>query len=113
MKIEDLEPGADVPETRVRAWQARFPCPCPGLSCTQVAQVNIERVSWGSDMAYYYVSEGAYHVGVWPGTASDEWIEYIPAPGLVERPDGSLWWRSYDANIDAMRYVQVTKGNEP
>lgn len=41
----------------------------------------------------------------------DEWIEYIPAPSVVER-DGDLWWRYYSPDIDAMRYVQLTKGDD-
>lgn len=45
-----------------------------------------------------------------PDYNSDEWIEYIPPPCVVER-DGDLWWRYYAADIDSMRYIQLTKGS--
>lgn len=116
MKLEDLEPGADVPETRKRSWEATFICDrncgsprgeCPGV---RRVQVNIERVAWDQDRPYYYVSEGAYHVGAWPGTSSAEWIEYIAPDSLVEL-HGNLWWRSWDETIDGFRYAQITKGD--
>lgn len=45
----------------------------------------------------------------WPGNTSDEWIEYIPEPCLVER-DGELWWRHDDG--DAVHWTQITKAQD-
>jgi hypothetical protein len=61
-----------------RSWHAYLPLCEEGH--LEIAQINIERVSWSAGLTYYYVSRGTAYVGVWPGTESDEWIEYIPPP---------------------------------
>lgn len=60
--------------------QLRWPLEAP-YEVLEERDVNIERVWYeGDDTRYFYTSRGKYHVGVWPGIASDEWIEYIPEP---------------------------------
>ena len=105
MRIEDLEPGADVPETNVRTWIACVPGPFG--QPPKVEHINIERVSWESRLAYYYVSRGPWRVGTWPGSDSDEWIEYIPENRVVEA-GGDLFWRVYNAKTDTIDYVRLT-----
>jgi hypothetical protein len=70
--------------------------------------VRIARVRFDW-IVYSYVTYSS--VGCFPGTDSTEWIEYIPEPAIVER-DGDLWWRCYAPEIDAMRYIQMTKGSD-
>lgn len=39
-----------------------------------------------------------------------EWIEFVPAPGPVER-DGELWWRHDDGVT--VHWTQITKSQDP
>lgn len=55
---------------------------------------------------WVYSSVRREGVGVWPGTDSAEWIEYIPQDRIVER-DGDLWWQHDDGS--EVRYTQLTK----
>lgn len=72
--------------------------------------LHVERVWYAGDtVRYFYVSVGTAHVGVFPGINSEDWIEYVPEPTIVE-VDGDLWWRYYAEDVDAFRYVQLTKG---
>lgn len=101
----------------VGQWIAKFPCDrCmrAEFPCTDpvVDVVNIERVEYKDPperWVYYYVSRGNMHIGVYPGTADPNWIEYLPEPKLVER-DGELWWHTYDTFGEDL-YVQMTKGD--
>lgn len=43
----------------------------------QLRRVEIVRTKWDHDpVPYYWVTVDA--IGVWPGTESSDWIEYIP-----------------------------------
>jgi hypothetical protein len=90
-----------------QSWQARFPCSCPGLTCTQLETVHVVRTAWDEGRPYYWLMRN--EVGEWPGQDSDEWIEYIAPDVIVERDD-DLWWRAWDESIDGFRYTQLTKG---
>ena len=70
---------------RLRSYhELRWPLAAP-YEVLQERDVNIERVWYeGENVRYFYVSHGKYRVGTFPGTASDEWIEYIPP--FVEKP---------------------------
>ena len=57
----------------IGTWRARF------LLGENV--VNIEKVEYKNPpdpFVYFYVTYSTGHIGVFPGTDSDEWIEYIP-----------------------------------
>lgn len=48
----------------------------------QGGRVEVQRVWWSQAdvVRYFYVTRNT--VGMWPGTASDEWIEYVLPPGI-------------------------------
>ena len=70
------------------------------------ALVEIVRTKWDHEsVAYFWCMKNG--CGEWPGTDSDEWIEYTPAPRqFFTRGDSDeLWYRLEDGTI-----IQMTKG---
>jgi hypothetical protein len=55
----------------------------------ELRHVTVVRTNpWDHEpVPYYYTMVNS--VGVWPGTDSDEWIEYIPP---VDKPCWGLYW---------------------
>ena len=56
----------------------RWPLEAP-YEALEERDINIERAYYAG-VPHYYVSYTKYHVGLFPGVDSDEWIEYIPEP---------------------------------
>jgi hypothetical protein len=72
---------------------------------------NGPRGAWfvHNDVVHHLHGRHLWSKGLYPQIGSDEWIEYIPAPALVER-DGNLFWRFYDPAVDTMCLAQLTEG---
>ncbi len=72
-------------ETRRATWNAKFqePWTCTRKGCMVLhfnvveKVVEIQRTKWDHErVAYYWCTYNT--VGMWPGTDSLDWIEYIP-----------------------------------
>lgn len=98
----------DRPDEKKRSWYAYFRVDTFPI-LMEKRRVEIVRTAWEHTDPYYWTMINS--VGTWPGTESDEWIEYIPPDGLVEGDDGNLWYRKYVPDGDYFLFTQMTKGS--
>ena len=88
-------------------WYADFrePCMVEGFTSATKRRVRVEvSYVWGDPTPHCWVTYDT--VGTWPGTDSDEWIEYVPpVPAFFfTASDGSLFCKREDGEV-----VRITK----